>query len=76
MLTSHEAGMNGTKDDTQQLLRAQRDRRIIVTTNHRDFKKFDGVIPHGGMLLCLRGRKYEQEIIRVCLQLAERTELD
>jgi hypothetical protein len=71
VLTSREAGMDGTRDDREQLLFAQRQRRILITYNVKDFRRLDGVIPHAGMVLCPQGKEYVQEIVRVCLRIAE-----
>jgi hypothetical protein len=71
VLTSREAGMDGEKDDRKQLLRAQCDRRILITFNNRDFRRLDGIVPHAGMLFCPQGAEFIPEIQRVCLRLAE-----
>ena len=67
VVSSADAGMDG-KSDSEQLLRAQRDRRILITSRTREFEKLAGEIPHSGILLCPRGPEFEQEIIRICYQ--------
>ena len=70
VVSSADASMDG-KSDSEQLLRAQRDRRILITSRTKEFEKLAGEIPHSGILLCPPGPEFEQEIIRICYKLVD-----
>jgi hypothetical protein len=70
--TTAEANLIGASD-AQQLAHADQERRILLT-HDRDFLALDAQgRPHAGIVHAPTGRKWRQELLRVCLRLAGRS---
>lgn len=55
VLTVQEAGRDG-RSDSDVLTDASADQRIVLTHNHRDFRRLHRMQPHTGIISCTRDK--------------------